>query len=106
MHGNSAQKVCFHLPLPAVQTVYEKLGHAEVVAVDLSAESIRAEKEFRKFADTYFKQFRKTENGMQRLVGGAAYRCVTVDTAYCNLVLLQCDMLLGSWLMHMRLLLG
>ncbi|KAJ9520188.1 hypothetical protein QJQ45_030107, partial [Haematococcus lacustris] len=75
-------KVCYYLAdprLPAAsrhgpdaaspQTVYEKLGHAEVVKVQLSPEAQQQQQEFRRFADTYFKQFRRTADGrMQRLV--------------------------------------
>jgi hypothetical protein len=49
--------------------VYEKLGHAEVVQLDISAEPQAAQQEFRRFAQTYFKQFNKTPFGMARQVG-------------------------------------
>jgi hypothetical protein len=52
-----------------IQTVYERLGHAEVVKVDINADSPQDVKnEFKTFAKTYFAQFRKTRFGMQRLV--------------------------------------
>ena len=38
-------------------TVYEELGHAEVVQMDLTK---NPEKEMEVFAKTYFKQFQKT----------------------------------------------
>jgi hypothetical protein len=44
-----------------LQSVYEKLGHAEVVQVSVSGNpgsNPQAAQEFRSFADTYFKQFR------------------------------------------------
>ncbi|KAJ9520366.1 hypothetical protein QJQ45_030301 [Haematococcus lacustris] len=86
-------KVCYYLAdprLPAAsrhgpdaaspQTVYEKLGHAEVVKVQLSPEAQQQQQEFRRFADTYFKQFRRTADGrMQRLDpqdAGPGYRNV------------------------------
>ena len=43
------------------QTVYEKLGHAEVVQVSVDgnpASNPKAAQEFRAFADTYFSQFK------------------------------------------------
>lgn len=65
-----------------VQTVYEKLGHAEVVQVALSDDSpATRDKEMKKFADTYFKQFRKTPNGMQRLVSVWEVRIVLTSLA-------------------------
>lgn len=45
----------------ATQSVYEKLGHAEVVQVSVSGNPTsnpKAGQEFRMFADTYFRQFR------------------------------------------------
>lgn len=51
------------------RTIYEKLGHAEVVQVDISQEPAKAEQEFRMFAKTYFKQFNRTPFGMARQVG-------------------------------------
>lgn len=40
-------------------TVYEDLGHAEVVQMDLTS---NPEKEMEMFASTYFKQFQKTRS--------------------------------------------
>lgn len=62
-------------------TVYESLGHAEVVQVNLSkaASNERAKQEFKSFADAYFTQFRKTRFGMLRLDpqdAGPGYRNV------------------------------
>lgn len=54
-----------------MQSVYERLGHAEVVRVDLTpnASPETSRSEFQMFADTYFqKQFQKTPFGMLRLV--------------------------------------
>ena len=45
--------------------MYEDLGHAEVVSLELDGE--RAAAEFREFAKVYFRQFRKTPFGMLRL---------------------------------------
>mmetsp|Transcript_10268 Transcript_10268/g.25555 ORF Transcript_10268/g.25555 Transcript_10268/m.25555 type:complete len:315 (-) Transcript_10268:124-1068(-) len=71
-------KVCYYLSDP--RTVYERLGHAEVVQLALSTDSTdKATQEFRTFADTYFKQFRRTDAGMQRLDpqdAGPGYRNV------------------------------
>jgi hypothetical protein len=51
---------------PPRQTVYERLGHAEVVKVDIAAkEPTDVKREFKTFADTYFNTFRKTPFGMQ-----------------------------------------
>ncbi|BDA44563.1 probable peptide methionine sulfoxide reductase MsrA [Coccomyxa sp. Obi] len=58
-------------------TVYEELGHAEVVQVQLDPD--KAQKEMEKFADVYFSQFRKTPFGMLRLDpqdAGPGYRNV------------------------------
>ncbi len=46
-------------------SVYEKLGHAEVVQLELTK---NAAAEFGTFADAYFKQFVKTPFGMMRSV--------------------------------------
>ncbi|CAG9467039.1 unnamed protein product [Pedinophyceae sp. YPF-701] len=55
-------KVCYYSgPKDAL---YEKLGHAEVVAVGLDAGSEEAQ--FRMFAKEFFKQFNKTPLGMMR----------------------------------------
>jgi len=60
-------KVCYYYTTEK-DTVYERLGHAEVVQVELRGED-RASKEdeFRKYAKTYFSQFRRLPDGrMQR----------------------------------------
>jgi hypothetical protein len=49
--------------------VYEKLGHAEVVQLELHGEGSEAEQQMAAFADTYFSQFVKTPFGMMRSVG-------------------------------------
>eukprot|EP00195_Chlamydomonas_chlamydogama_P012112 CAMPEP_0202897334 /NCGR_PEP_ID=MMETSP1392-20130828/6121_1 /ASSEMBLY_ACC=CAM_ASM_000868 /TAXON_ID=225041 /ORGANISM="Chlamydomonas chlamydogama, Strain SAG 11-48b" /LENGTH=296 /DNA_ID=CAMNT_0049582943 /DNA_START=108 /DNA_END=999 /DNA_ORIENTATION=- len=70
-------KVCYYYSDP--RTVYEKLGHAEVVQLNISGDVGDARQEFRRFADTYFNQFRKTPLGMQRLDpqdAGPGYRNV------------------------------
>jgi len=71
-------KVCYYYSDP--RTVYERLGHAEVVKVDINADSPQDVKnEFKTFAKTYFAQFRKTRFGMQRLDpqdAGPGYRNV------------------------------
>ena len=51
-------------PLP-LQTVYERLGHAEVVSLDVASPD-----QFRTFATRYFAQFQKTPWGMMRSVWG------------------------------------
>ena len=59
--------MCYYYSDP--RTVYERLGHAEVVKVDIEAsDPPEVSKEFRTFAKTYFSQFRPTRFGMQRLV--------------------------------------
>jgi len=45
--------------------VYEHLGHAEVVQLELAGDS---QAEMAAFADTYFSQFVKTPFGMMRSV--------------------------------------
>lgn len=69
-------KVCYYYGPEG--SVYEKLGHAEVVQVELSTE--QAEAQFREFATTYFQtQFTKTPFGMMRQDPqdtGAGYRNV------------------------------
>eukprot|EP00199_Chlamydomonas_sp_CCMP681_P006926 CAMPEP_0119107442 /NCGR_PEP_ID=MMETSP1180-20130426/10152_1 /TAXON_ID=3052 ORGANISM="Chlamydomonas cf sp, Strain CCMP681" /NCGR_SAMPLE_ID=MMETSP1180 /ASSEMBLY_ACC=CAM_ASM_000741 /LENGTH=283 /DNA_ID=CAMNT_0007092929 /DNA_START=115 /DNA_END=966 /DNA_ORIENTATION=+ len=70
-------KVCYVFSDP--RTVYERLGHAEVVQLQLSASNEAADKEFRGFAKTYFSQFRPSAQGMQRLDpqdSGPGYRNV------------------------------
>lgn len=56
-------KVCYYYDNPV--NLYERLGHAEVVKVDLTADDKR--KAFRAFADRYFALFKKTPVGMMRL---------------------------------------
>eukprot|EP00891_Asterochloris_glomerata_P005115 jgi/Astpho2/5115/Aster-06328 len=56
-------KVCYYYGNDAV---YEELGHAEVVSMELRGSSRKVEEQMRAFADTYFKQFRKTPFGMIR----------------------------------------
>ncbi|KAG1665553.1 hypothetical protein FOA52_000699 [Chlamydomonas sp. UWO 241] len=59
-------KVCYYYSDP--RTVYEKLGHAEVVKVDIAgSDKGDVTKEFRMFADTFFTQFQRTPGGMMRL---------------------------------------
>lgn len=71
-------KVCYYYADP--RTVYERLGHAEVVKVDIAAtEPTDVKREFKTFAETYFNTFRKTPFGMQRLDpqdAGPGYRNV------------------------------
>ncbi|GBF95248.1 peptide methionine sulphoxide reductase [Raphidocelis subcapitata] len=72
-------RVCYYYSDP--RTIYEKLGHAEVVSVSLTPGDEAAQAaEFRRFADTYFSQFQRLRNGkMQRLDPqdfGAGYRNV------------------------------
>lgn len=60
-------------------TVYEKLGHAEVTQVELGAGGNSEEAAMGAFADKYFAQFRKTPFGMMRLDpqdAGPGYRNV------------------------------
>ena len=75
--GSAAKRVCYYTGLPG--SVYEDLGHAEVVQVDLKGNAEASEDQMRRFAETYFSQFRKTPKGMQRLDpqdAGPAYRNV------------------------------
>ena len=53
---------------PRSNTVYEKLGHAETVQLEVSARGGEAEQQMAAFADTYFGQFIKTPFGMMRSV--------------------------------------
>ncbi|KAL4418860.1 hypothetical protein ABPG77_002927 [Micractinium sp. CCAP 211/92] len=72
-----ADKVCYYRGPDG--TVYEELGHAETVQVELRGDSEEARRQFRTFAQTYFKQFRKTPFGMMRLDpqdAGPGYRNV------------------------------
>lgn len=58
--GDSSGPVCYYFGKKG--TIYEDLGHAEVVQLDLSNDSNRAKKEMEKFATTYFSQFKKTRS--------------------------------------------
>ena len=74
--GNDG-KVCYYYGSP--DTVYERLGHGEVVRTVLSDSSPeQAQKDLRAFAKTYFANFNKIRGfGMQRLDpqdAGAGYR--------------------------------
>ncbi|KAI7837662.1 hypothetical protein COHA_008524 [Chlorella ohadii] len=57
-------KVCYYSGPRG--SVYEDLGHAEAVQVNLQGDPQDAERQFRAFAKTYFSQFRKTPFGMLR----------------------------------------
>lgn len=52
----------------AVQTEYERLGHAEVVGVELRGTTQEKEAQLQAFARVYFSQFRSTPFGMLRQV--------------------------------------
>ncbi|KAL0030427.1 hypothetical protein WJX79_004156 [Trebouxia sp. C0005] len=70
-------KVCYYYG--PKQAVYEELGHAEVVQMELRGETAQTRRQMEAFADTYFGQFRKTPFGMMRLDpqdAGPAYRNV------------------------------
>jgi hypothetical protein len=70
-------KVCYYYG--PKQAVYEELGHAEVVQMELRGETAQTRRQMEAFADTYFGQFRKTPVGMMRLDpqdAGPAYRNV------------------------------
>ena len=72
--GSGAKKdtVCYYYG--SSDTVYERLGHAEVVQVEYETED-----EFKTFADVYFRNFNKTPFGMQRVDpqdSGPGYRNV------------------------------
>lgn len=56
----SNNKVCYYYTTEK-DNVYEPLGHAEVVQVELRGADKQAE--FRRMADTYFSQFRRLPNG-------------------------------------------
>ena len=72
-------KVCYYYT-NELDTIYEKLGHAEVVQVQLrdDGSSLSKEDQFREYARTYFSEFNKLKNGsMQRQDpqdAGAGYR--------------------------------
>lgn len=70
-------KVCYYYGAP--DTVYERLGHGEVVRTTLSlGDADKAVADLREFSATYFKNFRKVRGfGMQRLDpqdAGSGYR--------------------------------
>lgn len=70
-------KVCYYYG--PKHAVYEELGHAEVVQMELRGETAQTRRQMEAFADTYFGQFRKTPFGMMRLDpqdAGPAYRNV------------------------------
>lgn len=77
-HSGPDGKICYYYG-PG-NTVYEKLGHAEVTQVELGSDGGSSEQEsMRAFADKYFEQFRKTPFGMMRLDpqdAGPGYRNV------------------------------
>jgi len=54
--------------------VYEKLGHAETVQLEVSSRGSEAEQQMAAFADTYFSQFIKTPFGMMRSVSPTTAR--------------------------------
>ena len=72
-------KVCYYYT-NELDTIYEKLGHAEVVQVQLrdGESGMSKEDQFREYARTYFSEFNKLRNGsMQRQDpqdAGAGYR--------------------------------
>lgn len=74
-----SDKVCYYYT-PEASTVYERLGHAEVVQVQLEGQNDTKQDQFRQFAKTYFAEFNKMRNGkMQRQDpqdAGAGYRNV------------------------------
>jgi peptide methionine sulfoxide reductase MsrA len=75
--GKEDDKVCYYYGAPG--TVYERLGHGEVVRTVLSDKSPeRAASDLSAFAKTYFANFKKVVGfGMQRLDpqdSGAGYR--------------------------------
>lgn len=58
-----SNKVCYYYT-PEKDSVYERLGHAEVVQVELRGQSTDQQAEqFRRLAKVYFKQFRKLPGG-------------------------------------------
>ena len=70
--GKNKDTVCYYYG--AADTVYERLGHAEVVQI-----AYKDEDEFKKFCEVYFKNFNKTPFGMQRVDpqdSGPGYRNV------------------------------
>jgi hypothetical protein len=54
-------------------SVYEELGHAEVVQLELHGDAADAESQMRAFARAYFRQFTRTPFGMMRLVCATAF---------------------------------
>eukprot|EP00887_Chlorella_sp_A99_P003059 scaffold9.g3059.t1 len=74
-------RVCYHFAPP--QTLYERLGHAEVVQVELRGGEAAKREQYRKFAQTYFSQAGLPSGKMQRqdpLDAGPAYRCGAAGT--------------------------
>ena len=70
--GKNRDTVCYYYG--SSDTVYERLGHAEVVRV-----AYADEEEFKKFCEVYFRNFNKTPFGMQRVDpqdAGPGYRNV------------------------------
>ena len=70
--GKNRDTVCYYYG--SSDTVYERLGHAEVVQV-----AYADEEEFKKFCEVYFRNFNKTPFGMQRVDpqdAGPGYRNV------------------------------
>jgi peptide methionine sulfoxide reductase MsrA len=70
--GKNKDTVCYYYG--GADTVYERLGHAEVVQI-----AYKDEDEFKKFCEVYFKNFNKTPFGMQRVDpqdSGPGYRNV------------------------------
>ena len=58
-----SNKVCYYYT-PDKDAVYERLGHAEVVQVELrGADEAAREAQFKTMADTFFTQFRRLPNG-------------------------------------------
>jgi len=57
-------RVCYYYAPP--ETLYERLGHAEVVGVELRGTPEEQRTQLREFARLYFKQFRRSPFGMMR----------------------------------------
>ena len=60
--GSAQGPVCYYYGTR--DTVYENLGHAEVVKLDLDAHAEKAKQEMEMFAGTYFRQFQKTRQAL------------------------------------------
>jgi peptide methionine sulfoxide reductase MsrA len=58
-------RVCYYIGPPS--TVYERLGHAEVVQVELQGQPDEQKQQYKRLAQVYFSQFKKTNRGMLRL---------------------------------------